>query len=129
VPTKAAAVPLIVARAVWPAYLYWRVTVELHGEGRLVNHKKVMRLMKENGLTVTNGAAGFSGQEPGSRGPHGAGPCRRVIKKAGLVGPPALITSSGRYFFGQAIQYPNWACVRDPSSFQHMEPLLIGPPF
>src|SRR5205807_10142752 len=36
----------------WPAYGYRRVTAELRGEGRLVNHKKVMRLMKENGLTV-----------------------------------------------------------------------------
>jgi putative transposase len=31
---------------------YRRATVELHDEGRIVNHKKVMRLMKENGLTV-----------------------------------------------------------------------------
>ena len=38
--------------AEWPAYGYRRVTAELHGEGRIVNHKKVMRLMKENGLTV-----------------------------------------------------------------------------
>jgi len=38
--------------AEWPAYGYRRVTAELHGEGRLVNRKKVMRLMKENGLTV-----------------------------------------------------------------------------
>src|SRR6266487_2666447 len=38
--------------AEWPAYGYRRVTAELHGEGRFVNHKKVMRLMKENGLTV-----------------------------------------------------------------------------
>jgi putative transposase len=38
--------------AEWPAYGYRRVTAELHGEGRSVNHKKVMRLMKENGLTV-----------------------------------------------------------------------------
>jgi len=38
--------------AEWPAYGYRRVTAELHGEDRLVNHKKVMRLMKENGLTV-----------------------------------------------------------------------------
>src|SRR5262249_55010371 len=38
--------------AEWPAYGYRRVTGELHGEGRIVNHKKVMRLMKENGLTV-----------------------------------------------------------------------------
>jgi putative transposase len=36
----------------WPAYGYRRVTAELHAEGRTVNHKKVMRLMKENGLTV-----------------------------------------------------------------------------
>jgi len=36
----------------WPAYGYRRVTAELHGDGRIVNHKKVMRLMKENGLTV-----------------------------------------------------------------------------
>jgi putative transposase len=28
------------------------VTAELHDEGRIINHKKVMRLMKENGLTV-----------------------------------------------------------------------------
>jgi putative transposase len=38
--------------AEWPAYGYRRVTAELRGEGRIVNHKKVMRLMKENGLTV-----------------------------------------------------------------------------
>jgi putative transposase len=38
--------------AEWPAYGYRRVTVELHDEGRIVNHKKVMRLMKENDLTV-----------------------------------------------------------------------------
>src|SRR5262249_40805039 len=36
----------------WPAYGYRRVTAELHGEGRIVNHKKGMRLVKENGLTV-----------------------------------------------------------------------------
>ena len=28
------------------------MTAELQGEGRVVNHKKVMRLMKENGLSV-----------------------------------------------------------------------------
>src|SRR5215813_6761337 len=38
--------------AEWPAYGYRRVTAELHGEGCIVNHKRVMRLMKENGLTV-----------------------------------------------------------------------------
>ena len=38
--------------AEWPAYGYRRVTAELHGEGRIVNHKKVMRLMKENSLSV-----------------------------------------------------------------------------
>ena len=38
--------------AEWPAYGYRRVTAELHGEGHLVNHKKVMRLMNENGLTA-----------------------------------------------------------------------------
>jgi putative transposase len=38
--------------AEWPSYGYRRVTAELHAEGRLVNHKKVMRLMKENGLSV-----------------------------------------------------------------------------
>ena len=38
--------------AEWPAYGYRRVTAELHGEGHIVNHKKVMRLMKENGLSV-----------------------------------------------------------------------------
>jgi hypothetical protein len=38
--------------AEWPAYGYRRVTAELQGQGRIVNHKKVMRLMKENDLTV-----------------------------------------------------------------------------
>ena len=38
--------------AEWPAYGYRRVTAELHGEGHIVNHKKVMRLMKENRLSV-----------------------------------------------------------------------------
>jgi putative transposase len=38
--------------AEWPAYGYRRITAELHAEGRIVNHKKVMRIMKENGLSV-----------------------------------------------------------------------------
>src|SRR5262249_44346669 len=38
--------------AEWPAYGYRRVTAELNGEGRIVNHKKGMRLRKQNGLTV-----------------------------------------------------------------------------
>ena len=36
----------------WPCYGYRRITAELHAEGRRVNHKNVMRLMKENGLSV-----------------------------------------------------------------------------
>jgi len=38
--------------AEWPAYGYRRVTCELHDLGHVINHKKVMRLMKENGLSV-----------------------------------------------------------------------------
>ena len=38
--------------AEWPCYGYRRVTAQLHAEGMLVNHKKVMRLMREHGLTV-----------------------------------------------------------------------------
>lgn len=38
--------------AAWPRYGYRRVTAQLHNEGLIVNHKKVMRLMKENGLSV-----------------------------------------------------------------------------
>jgi putative transposase len=38
--------------AEWPSYGYRRVTAELHAAGRLVNHKKVMRLMREHGLSV-----------------------------------------------------------------------------
>ena len=38
--------------AEWPCYGYRRVTAELHATGHLVNHKKVMRLMWENGLSV-----------------------------------------------------------------------------
>jgi putative transposase len=38
--------------AEWPCYGYRRVTAELHATGCLVNHKKVMRLMQEHGLTV-----------------------------------------------------------------------------
>jgi putative transposase len=36
----------------WPRYGYRRVTAQLHSEGLMVNHKKIMRLMKENGLSV-----------------------------------------------------------------------------
>ena len=38
--------------AEWPSYGYRRVTAELHATGSRVNHKKVMRLMQEQGLTV-----------------------------------------------------------------------------
>ena len=38
--------------AEWPRYGYRRVTAQLRHEGLVVNHKKVMRLMKENGLSV-----------------------------------------------------------------------------
>lgn len=38
--------------AEWPAYGYRRMTADLHGEGRIINHKKVLRIMKENGLSV-----------------------------------------------------------------------------
>ncbi len=38
--------------AEWPAYGYRRVTAEVRAEGLIVNHKRVMRLMKQNGLSV-----------------------------------------------------------------------------
>jgi hypothetical protein len=38
--------------AEWPRYGYRRVTAQLRHEGIIVNHKKVMRLMREHGLTV-----------------------------------------------------------------------------
>src|SRR4029078_7439337 len=38
--------------AEWPRYGYRRVTAELHAEGIIVNHKKVMRLMREQELSV-----------------------------------------------------------------------------
>ena len=38
--------------AEWPSYGYRRVTAELHATSCLVNHKKVMRLMQENELSV-----------------------------------------------------------------------------
>jgi putative transposase len=38
--------------AEWPSYGYRRATAELHATGYLVNHKKVMRLMREHGLSV-----------------------------------------------------------------------------
>ena len=40
------------ACAEWPAYGFRRVTAELHAVGRIINPKKVMRIMKENGLSV-----------------------------------------------------------------------------
>ena len=36
----------------YPGYGYRRVTAQLHAEGILANHKKVMRLMREHGLSV-----------------------------------------------------------------------------
>ena len=38
--------------AEWPSYGYRRVTAELRATGCRVNHKKIMRLMRENGLSV-----------------------------------------------------------------------------
>ena len=38
--------------AEFPRYGYRRVAAQLHEDGIVVNHKKVMRLMKEHGLTV-----------------------------------------------------------------------------
>ena len=38
--------------AEWPRYGYRRVTAQLRDEKLVINHKKVMRLMKQNGLTV-----------------------------------------------------------------------------
>lgn len=38
--------------AEWPRYGYRRVTAQLRDEKVIVNHKKVMRLMRENGLSV-----------------------------------------------------------------------------
>jgi putative transposase len=38
--------------AEWPSYGYRRVTAELRATDCFVNHKKVMRLMQENGLSV-----------------------------------------------------------------------------
>ena len=38
--------------AEFPRYGYRRITAQLREHGIIVNHKKVMRLMKEHGLTV-----------------------------------------------------------------------------
>lgn len=38
--------------AEFPAYGYRRVTAQLRHEGQVVNHKKVMRIMRESGLSV-----------------------------------------------------------------------------
>ena len=38
--------------AEWPRYGYRRVTAQLRDEGIVVNHRQVMRLMKEHGLSV-----------------------------------------------------------------------------
>jgi putative transposase len=39
-------------RAEFPLYGYRRMTKQLQDEGRIINHKKVMRLMREHGLKV-----------------------------------------------------------------------------
>ena len=39
-------------RAEFALYGYRRMTAQLHDEGLIINHKKVMRLMKEHGLKV-----------------------------------------------------------------------------
>jgi putative transposase len=38
--------------AEWPRYGYRRVTAQLRDDGVMVNHKKIMRLMQEHGLSV-----------------------------------------------------------------------------
>ena len=36
----------------FPRYGYRKVTAQLHREGRLVNHKRIQRIMRERGLGV-----------------------------------------------------------------------------
>ncbi len=44
--------PITEICAEFPRYGYRRITAQLREDGIIVNHKKVMRLMKEHGLTV-----------------------------------------------------------------------------
>ena len=59
--------------AEWPRYGYRRVTAQLHNENLIVNRKKVMRLMSENGLSVRPMQLGISTKKPLSGGRRGAG--------------------------------------------------------
>jgi len=51
----------------FPGYGYRRVTRELHRRGVPVNHKKVLRIMKQQGLTRKPSADGFAPQTATTR--------------------------------------------------------------
>ncbi len=51
----------------WPAYGYRHVTAELHGEGHIVNHKRVMRLNCRSSVESTQTTSKPAGDvAPGS---------------------------------------------------------------
>lgn len=72
--------------AEWPRYGYRRVTAQLHNEGLIVNHKKVMRLMKENGLSVRPRRRFVVTTDSSHNGPIFA----NLTKKITLSGPNRL---------------------------------------
>jgi putative transposase len=82
---------LLVARmseicAEWPRYGYRRVAAQLRHEGLTVNHKKVLRLMKENGLTVRSRRRYVATTNSDHGGPIFA----NLAKDVNLIGPNQL---------------------------------------
>jgi len=72
--------------AEWPRYGYRRVTAQLHNEGLIVDHKKVMRLMKENALSVRPRRRFVVTTDSSHNGPIFANLTKRIV----LSGPNQL---------------------------------------
>ena len=72
--------------AEWPRYGYRRVTAQLHNEGLIIKHKKGMRLMKENGLSVRPRRRFMVTTDSSHNGPI----FPKLTKTAALSGPDQL---------------------------------------
>ena len=93
--------------AEWPGYGYRRVTAELHATGRLVNHKKVMRLMQENGLSVRPRRRFVATTDSDHDGPIFSNLAKDVLPRARTSsGSPTSPTSRSRA--ASSIWQPFW---------------------
>ena len=98
--------------AEWPSYGYRRVTAQLHANGILFNHKKVMRLMREHGLTVRPRRRYVATTDSDHAGPIFPNRAQGVVPTGPMnSGSPTSPTS--RLRLASSIWQPSWTLGRD----------------